>query len=218
MPARPAPLTPPGARSSGPRGTGAGLPWLTPALAGASLLLSFLPGLAESLQYDRGAVAGGQPWRLITGQLVHWTARMTLVDLGMLAALGLWVERRSRPLLAGTLGVAGLLVAVGLLLFAREVVVYRGSSGLATALFAVVALVLLCDTSRRPAWRAVGGIALLLLSAKTVWEIGGGPPLAAGRLPEPVSLTPVAHLMGVVAGLAAFAVWSLARRRAAGTS
>ena len=216
MPARAARLNPTGAGREGSGGTGGDFPWITPALVAASLLLSFLPGLAESLQYDREAVAGGQSWRWITGQLVHWTARMALIDLGMLTALGLWLERRSRALLAGTLLAAALAVAAGLQLFAGEVAVYRGSSGLATAAFAVVALLLLGDGSRRPAWRALGAAALLLLLAKTVWEILGGPALAAGRLPEHVSVTPAVHVMGAAAGLIAFAVWSILAGRGTG--
>lgn len=140
---------------------------------------------------------------------------MTLVDLGMLAVLGFWVERRSRPLLAGTLVTAALLVAAGLHLFARELALYRGSSGLAAAAFTVVGLALLCDGSRWWVWRSLGAIALLLLMAKTVWEMSTGAALAAGRLPEQVSVAPVAHLAGALAGLAAFAVWSLLRRRPA---
>jgi len=186
------------------------------ALAGTSLLLSLLPGLAGSLQYDREAVATGQSWRWISGQLVHWTARMALVDLGMLTALGFWLERRSRPLLAATLVAAAGLVAGGLQLLAGDVEVYRGSSGLATALFAVVALDLLCDRSRGWIRRSLGGVALLLLAAKTVWEATGGTALAAGPLPESVSVTPVVHLMGGVAGLVTFAIWSPARRRFSG--
>jgi len=160
-------------------------------------------------------VAGGQSWRLLTGQLVHWTARMTLVDLAMLTLFGIWVERRSRPLLAGTVVTAVVLVAAGLHRFAAEIAFYRGSSGLASALFVVAALILLGDSSLRWVWRSVGAVALLLLSAKTIWEIREGTALAAGPLPERVSVTPVAHFAGAVAGLAAFAVWRLVGRRPA---
>ena len=140
---------------------------------------------------------------------------MTLVDLGMLAVLGGWVERRSRPLLAVTLVGAAALVATGLHLFAREVAFYRGSSGLASAVFVVAALALLCDGTRRWTWRSLGAIALALLVAKTAWEMRTGGALAAGHLPERVSVTPITHFAGALAGLAAFAVWSLIESRPA---
>jgi len=199
-----------------PRGGGvaaAAFPWIATALAGASLLLSLLPGWAEALQYDREAVSAGQAWRPITGQLVHWSVRMTLVDLAMLTVLGAWVERRSRALLAATLAGAAALVAAGVQFQAREVAVYRGSSGLAAAVFTVVALDLLLDVRRRRVGRSLGALALLLLLAKTVWEMRAGTALVAGPLPAQVRVAPVAHLAGMLAGFSAYAAWALIGRR-----
>lgn len=216
MPARTGRLTRPRRAPRGGRASGAPFPWIVLALVAASLLASLLPGRAAFLQYDRGAVSAGQPWRLITGQLVHWSPRMTFVDLGMLAALGLWVERRSRALVTATLAAAAALVAAAVHLCASEVALYRGSSGLAAAVFTVVALLLLRDGSHCWVRRSLGALALLLLVAKTAWEMREGVALVAGRLPDQVSVTPVAHLAGALAGLAVFAAWSLFERRAAG--
>lgn len=194
----------------------AAFPWITIAVGGASLLASLLPGWADSLQYDRDAVSGGQAWRLLTGQLVHWSARMTFVDLGMLTALGLWVERRSRALLGATLVGAAALVAAGVQLHAREVAVYRGSSGLAAAVFTVVALVLLGDGRHGWVRRLLGGLALLALLAKTAWEMRTGAVLAVGPLPRQVYVAPVVHLAGMLAGFAVTAARALIGRRLGG--
>jgi len=177
---------------------------VTLALVGAGLLLSFVPGAAEALEFDRRLVQGGQIWRPLSGQLVHWTARMTLVDLGVILLLGAWLETRSRRLLAISLVSAAALIATGLHLLPPRLDLYRGSSGLATALFVCVALVLLGDRRLHWKWRGLALLALLLLAVKISWELWSGAPLAAGHLPPGVKVTTMAHLLGAIAGAAAF--------------
>jgi rhomboid family GlyGly-CTERM serine protease len=171
---------------------------VTLALVGAGLLFSFIPGMAGLLEYDRDAVNGGRLWRLLSSQLVHWTARMTLLDLGVILLLGSWLEMRSRKLLVLSLTAAALLVGAGLHLLPSGLDYYRGSSGLATALLVCMALVLL-----REKRRGLALLALLLLAAKLLWELWSGTPLAAGNLPHGVSVSPLAHLLGAIAGAGA---------------
>lgn len=182
------------------------MPWVTPALVGAGLLFSFTPGMADALEYDRIAVENGQLWRPLTGQLVHWTARMTLVDLGVILLLGSWLEMQSRKLVIVSLASAAPLIALGLHFLSLDLESYRGSSGLATALFVCVALTLLGDRRLRWRWRELAFLALLLLAAKMIWEFWSGAPLAAGDLPEGVRVAPLVHLLGAIAGAAAFAI------------
>jgi rhomboid family GlyGly-CTERM serine protease len=178
---------------------------VTAALVASGLLLSFAPGAADALQYDRGAVGNLQLWRPLTGQLVHWTPRMTLVDLGAILILGIWLEMRSRRLLvASTLG-AACLVAAGLHFFLMDLSVYRGSSGLASALFLSAALLLLSDRRLAMWWRGLALVALLLFLSKIMFEIVSGAPLAAGHFPTGVRVTPAVHLLGAAAGAAAWA-------------
>jgi rhomboid family GlyGly-CTERM serine protease len=151
--------------------------------------------MAGLLEYDRAAVNGGQLWRPLSGQLVHWTARMTLLDLGIILLLGAWLERRSRKLLVISLISAAMIIGAGLHLLPSGLDFYRGSSGLATALFVCVALILL-----REKWRGLALLALLLLIAKMLWEWWSGAPIAAGDLPDGVSVTPLVHLLGAIAG------------------
>jgi rhomboid family GlyGly-CTERM serine protease len=174
---------------------------MTLALVGAGLLLSFTPGLPDVLEYDRDAVNGGQIWRLLTGQLVHWTARMTLIDLGVILLLGAWLETYSRKLLLLSLASAPIVIGAGLHLLPSGLDIYRGSSGLATALFVCMAFVLL-----RGKRRGFALLALMMMMAKIVWELWSGSPIAAGDLPNGVEVAPLAHLLGAVAGLFAFIV------------
>lgn len=69
---------------------------MTLAFVAAGGLASIWPGAGAVLQYDRQLVAAGEAWRLVTAQLVHWTPRMTLTDLGALLVLGGWLETDGR--------------------------------------------------------------------------------------------------------------------------
>ena len=157
-----------------------------------ALLAGAVPRIAAGLEYDRAAMLRGEVWRPLTGQLVHWSWPMTAADLGVLAAAGLFVERRSRG--RAWLGIAaGLLAVAAAVALSPDLLRYRGSSGVATALVVLALLDL-----RLPL--AVCG--LLLLSAKTAVEIATGQPVLAGTLPAGVALAPAVHVAGALAGLA----------------
>ena len=55
-------------------------PWITATLAVLFAAASLAP--ARALEYERTRVATGEVWRLLSGQLVHWTPRMAAFDLG----------------------------------------------------------------------------------------------------------------------------------------
>lgn len=184
-------------------------PWLTTALAAAGLAIAALPQAAESLQYEREAVEAGAYWRLLTGQLAHWTPRMAATDLLVTLAAGAWLELRSRRLLLWTLAAAALFVGGAIQLGSTEV--YRGCSGIASGLFVALALLLFLE----PGARSAGAVALACLAgfaAKTIWELTGGAPLFAGGLPDGVALVPAVHLAGALAASLCVAVDWYARR------
>ena len=180
------------------------VPWVALAVTAACALASFLPGAATALQYDRARVEHGEVWRVFTGQMVHWTPRMAVADLAVVAALAAWLElRRGRPalLLATALG-AGF-TALGVQVFLPHLDLYRGSSGLASALFVLTALEAARRSSR--AWhRGAALLALGLVLVKAGWESATGCTLAAGPLPPGVEVTPLVHLLGGLAGGIAF--------------
>lgn len=77
--------------------------WTLTFCAGLVLLnLGLLPGapawavqLLHGLQYDRRAVLDGELWRLLTGNLVHWSLPHFTLDLGAFFIVGLLWERHS---------------------------------------------------------------------------------------------------------------------------
>jgi rhomboid family GlyGly-CTERM serine protease len=173
-------------------------PWVTVGLAAASLLASFATGAPEALEYRRSQVSSGEIWRLLTGQMVHWSPRMTCVDLGMVLLLGAWLEWRSRRLAVITLAVAAVLVGLGVHGLTR-LSEYRGSSGLGSALFVAVA-VEIWRTAPRARLRYLSLGALLLFFAKAAWEMLTARCLFAGPFPPGVEVAPTAHLLGGLAG------------------
>jgi rhomboid family GlyGly-CTERM serine protease len=175
------------------------LPWLALLLALAGELPALVPGGGEALQYARERVDRGEAWRLATGQLVHWTPRMALLDLGVGALLAALLEMRGRRTTAAwalLLGGAATAATVHLLL--PDLAFYRGSSGLASALFVAAAATAARDAP--PMGRALAWTALVLFAVKLLWEAASGSAAAAGALPPGVEVAPLVHLLAGAAG------------------
>jgi hypothetical protein len=166
-------------------------PWMTLALVALCALAD-----GNALQYERSA----EPWRLLTGQMVHWTPRMAFFDLGMLLGLGAWLEiRGDRRLAAISLPLGAVLTAVAIHL-SPDLLVYRGSSGVASTLF-VLAAFRIADSSD-PHTRALAFTTVALFLGKAAFESITGRTLFAGELPDGVRVVPLVHLLGGLAGTA----------------
>jgi len=168
-------------------------PWMTLALVALCLVAD-----GSALEYEQSRVAEGEIWRLLTGQMVHWTPRMAFFDLGMLLGLGAWLEiRGDRQLAAVSLGLGAVLTAVAIHL-SPDLFVYRGSSGMASALFVLAAFRI--AGSPDPWTRALAVSAVALFLAKAAFESLAGQTLFAGELPQGVRVVPLVHLLGGLAG------------------
>ncbi|MBI4602786.1 MAG: rhombosortase [Planctomycetes bacterium] len=171
------------------------------------------PRLAEGLQLDRGAVASGEAWRLLTGHLTHWSPEHFLWDAGAFAVLGLLCERRGRRRYAACLGLSAAAIGLGFLLACPELPAYRGLSGVDSALFALAAADLLGDARRegRRILAAAAAACLVALALKLAGELAtGATPFvdaeASGFVP-----VPLAHALGAASG-GAVALLSASRR------
>ena len=168
-------------------------PWLSAGLVALCVLASLAE--ASALQYERSA---GEAWRLLTGQMIHWTPRMALFDLGMLLGLGAWLEiRGDRRFAVASLALGAVLTAVAVHL-SPDLLAYRGSSGMASALFVLAAFRVADSPDRWTRTLAVAAVALFL--AKAGFESLAGETLFAGPLPEGVRVVPLVHLLGGLAG------------------
>jgi hypothetical protein len=177
-------------------------PWLTLVLVAAGDLVAAWPGAGTALQYDRRLVAAGEAWRLLTAQLVHWTARMSVTDLGALLVLGSWLETQARRRQAAA-ALAAALAATAAFLPLSHLDLYRGSSGLGSALVVVAALAAPSGAASRGA-RGLAALALAGFAAKLLLDAAGITLTGAGPLPAGVAAAPAAHLLGAAAGALAF--------------
>ncbi len=202
---------PPAVPRAGLAGRAAGL---TPALLlGLPALLPLLrPGAARWLEYDRGRIAAGEAWRVVTCHWTHWTADHLLWDLGVFVLLAALCWRLGRARAAAALAAAALLIPLALWTLAPDLGRYRGLSGLDSALFVFLAVTLIRRerSAGRPATAALLAAFLLGFAAKVAFEAATGGALFVDASDAFVPV-PLAHLVGGVCGGAAAVCRSRAR-------
>ncbi len=166
-------------------------------LALLCLLLALWPASLPALAYEPAAMAAGEWWRGLSGQVVHLNFNHALMNAAGLAMLGLYFNRDfSLRAWLGLMLAAGLVIA--LMLWWREPGLsrYAGFSGVLHALLFAG----LIRTWRELPW--INSLVLLVLLGRLVWEQSPGyDPLylvdwIGGRV------MPTAHLGGALAGLA----------------
>ena len=176
-------------------------PW-TLAIVGLAVVATLgafgSPRIADALRAD-GRIADGQLWRAVTGPLMHATWGHLVRDLALVALAGVAYEAPLRPLRA-PLFVAGLIVPALAVLAAGDARWYCGVSGLSHALLA--AALSYEVMRRRGAARAIV-LGLCAVSAlKPLYELATGAPAFAMSLGDGVTQAPLAHVVGVMIGIA----------------
>ncbi|HKQ98414.1 MAG TPA: rhombosortase [Candidatus Polarisedimenticolia bacterium] len=189
------------------------VPWITLCFVLVCAVAGAMPGGSAALEYRQVETAAGEWWRPVTGQLVHWTTRMTIADLGAVAILGALLERRSRC--AAGLAIAGALVFTGLGLHWLPPAMhrYRGASSVASGLFVALALDLGLARGATPLLRFVALAAAGLFVTKVGVEAGTGQALFAGAMGPGVRVSPRAHLLGALGGVVGFWVAAAGAKR-----
>jgi rhomboid family GlyGly-CTERM serine protease len=155
-------------------------------------LLDWQPGLAAR-----------EPWRWWSAAFVHWSPwhlRINLIGIALVAALGwrtgLGARATAAWALAWPLTHLGLLAQAGL----RH---YGGLSGVLHAGLAIIACELLRSGAGRARWIGAGlGLGLLV---KVISERPWGPPTQAVAGWD-FQVAPLAHAVGAIAGLLAWAL------------
>lgn len=179
------------------------------AIAGLMLALAAVPEASGPLRYDRAAIAAGQWWRLLTGQVVHAGARHAALNiaglLAVLAAFGRLAPWRHWAVagLAAALGVGG-----GLFLLQPGLGWYVGASGWLYGLVAAAGVFAIAR--RRWVDALAAGAVIAVRVALALLGQGDYSPGALADIGVPV--VEAAHWYGAAAGAAA-AAW-LAWRRA----
>jgi rhomboid family GlyGly-CTERM serine protease len=191
-------------------------PWTELAVWGSPLALMALIALLalggepwiDALRYDRAAIAGGEWWRLLTGNLVHlpgntivWEGfrfhgpwHLFLNELGVLVLVLLCPERLSAAVWARRVILLGLGMSLGLYFFAPSLRWYVGLSGVMHGLF----LLGLMPQALKKDIVALGCILYLL--GKLGYELYAGAPVSDEHaIGGKVALD--SHLWGAISGL-----------------
>lgn len=173
----------------------AGLYTLVVAILATELLLP-----AELFEYRRALLAR-EPWRLLTGHLVHLSFLHALLNcVALLLIDRLFADRlRSRELF-GILGVAPLLISIAFWLVLPDLQWYRGLSGVLHALYFAGCVLWIAQTAGRARWlpiaALVGGTLKVLIEQP--WD-SSFPVHEVLR----VAVVPQSHLIGAIVGAAA---------------
>lgn len=179
-----------------------GWPWVSLGLSALAAGLAFWPGAFEVLVLDRGGLARGEWWRLLTGHFVHWSPAQAAWDIGVFLVLAASCERRGRGRLLAALAASALGISAGVALLQPALPRYAGLSGIVCTLLAWLALDWLRERWREGSRRAVwlgGGLALAFVF-KLGFEWTTGTALFAGDLAPGVVPVPLAHVLGAGLG------------------
>ncbi|MBM4034194.1 MAG: rhombosortase [Planctomycetes bacterium] len=170
------------------------------AVVAAALAVQAWPSARDALALHRPAIAAGQWWRLVTGHIVHCDWRHLAADAGTFALL-CWIGLR-RPRTALTVVVLSAVAAgVAVYLWAGGITTYMGISGIN---YALLAWLLLVRALEERGWRALAyGAVLAAICGKAVFEAATGAQVVNVCLPPGVEVVAVAHVAGIVVGVAA---------------
>ncbi|MBT8086782.1 MAG: rhombosortase [Gammaproteobacteria bacterium] len=174
-------------------GTGWKLPLAASLLAGGLMLTA---GTGQHwLQFDRGGVADGELWRLVSAHFVHlgWShLLLNVAGLGLVWYLVGDTFRQGAWLLIAAASVV--FIDLGLWFLNPQLIWYVGMSGLLHGLLAAG----LTQKLREPDWESV--LLALGLFAKLAWEQAMGPmPGSESTAGGPVIVN--AHLFGALGGI-----------------
>lgn len=173
-----------------------GLPIVTISVVALSLATYYMPQMKELLVYDRAAIMSGQLWRLVTGNVVHFSDAHLLWNALVFGCAGTWLEGRSH----GRFGSLcfGTALATGMLLFffEPEMIRYGGLSALCTAI--VVSLCLWRISASDGCFRIWISVLALTLG-KVVFEYATLKAVFVAAEPGSFVVAPAAHVAGLAA-------------------
>jgi len=176
------------------------MPWRMLVLISAALIAQCLPGAADFLVYDRAAVASGELWRLVTGNLVHFSVAHLLNNLAVLAPVVWLVETRYRRDASLLFLSAASAIGLALLIGEPRILQFGGASGISLAFLVYGCLRGLHEDDR---WRFFCMALLAIIGAKFAAESAGWQfhDWQANADFIPVMLS---HVVGAAAGTAVY--------------
>lgn len=183
------------------------------AIAALCIVLLPWPDALIALRWQRGALADGQPWRMLSAHFVHFGALHALANLTGMVLVIEWLGAPVRPVEAAWVMLcSAIAITGGLALFSPAVSWYVGLSGVVHGLWAGFAL--LGWSRQRPESRLqrirLPAAALGLLALKLAM-----PPLPWLASSSGLPVVPQSHWYGALGGsVAALALMAHAARAA----
>lgn len=163
--------------------------WLSLIAFGLTLVFDLGDSVSELLRYDRGAIAAGGWWRLLTAHIVHLDAHhLVLNELGLVLVWSLFAHDYDAIEWCVIVLTGALAISSGLWWGSPRVAWYVGASGVLHSVMAAGAAKHLAER----AWDR--WILIVGLTAKLAYEQLGGR--------EPPLVVVDAHLYGAVCGFA----------------
>ena len=175
--------------------------WLLVILLGLGLLLGLGDNISELLRYDRGAIAAGGWWRLLTAHIVHLDAHhLILNELGLVLVWALFAADYDAVEWCAIVLAGALAISSGLWWLSPRVAWYVGASGVLHTVMAAGAAKHLVDRVW-DRWILIG-----LLCAKLIYEQLGMHQQFG--MHEQLLVVVDAHLYGALCGFAVGAALS----------
>lgn len=178
-------------------------PVLTLSICAASVVVAVTPRLQGMLIYDRAAVASGEWWRLITGNLVHLSAEQLFYDLTVFLIAGWMIEAYRIHHFPRLCLLSTALIGIGIYLFMPEMAYYAGLSGVATG---AVAFLCLDGLRTGGVWRWLCMAVLIGLLAKVGVEIISDRFLVLSIDVPHIVPAPISHAIGTATAVFLFAL------------
>lgn len=185
------------------------LPGCSLLLAGAAGVLWCFPRALDVLQYDRGALAAGQFWRVVTCHLTHCSFDHLLWDAGVLLLLGWLCEQRDRRQWLFCVFLSAVTIPWAIWTLVPELRTYRGLSGVDSALFVMIAVTILSENlaARRTLQASATALVIIGFVAKTAFEVVTAQTVFVDSTAAAMVPVPLAHIVGGIVGLTS--VWAV---------
>ena len=184
--------------------------WVVPGTVVMIALALMLSGDSgrDLLRFDRGSIAAGEFWRLLSGHFVHLGVPHTLLNLAGLVLVWFlvgraWTWRQWLLLMAASVAA----IDLGLWLGSPQLEWYVGLSGLLHGMLAAGIVAGLADRN----YEAL--VLAIVVTGKLAWEQFAGP-LPGSEATSGGAVIVDAHLYGVIGGAIAAAALVRVRRRA----
>ncbi len=170
-------------------------------LCGAAAVVFAAPALQGALIYDRLAVAEGEWWRLLTGNLVHHSPSHFMSDVLAVFVAGSLIERRRYPCFPVVCLLAAAAIGAALYVVVPDMGYYGGLSGVATGSVVYLCLHGLAQTGP---WKSLCLLVLAGVGVKLVLEFTLPGFIAVNVGEQPFVSVPLAHAIGGMIAVGTF--------------